>query len=129
MPWHFSRKSGCYHYGHSYPMQKSGTAVREGLGGIQPPPPLPHFLDGLENICYFILLNSPYPLLTETTVHYILFSILRFAPTNPTISDNLPLGLLLNGRVHFNREKMEFQLSFLKSTSDNSNLQPRLKKV
>ena len=34
MHWHFSRKSGCYHYGHSYPMQKSGTAAREGLGGL-----------------------------------------------------------------------------------------------
>ena len=44
---------------------------------------------------------------------YILLSILRFSPTNPTISDSLSLVLLLNRRIDINRGKMEFQLLFL----------------
>ena len=39
-------------------------------------------------------------------------SILRFSPTNPTILDSLSLVLLLNGRLDFNRELMEFQPLF-----------------
>ena len=78
MPWHFSRKSGCYHFGHSYPMQKSGTAAREGLGGLQPPsvpPPPPPTFWMVNKIFYSILLNSPYPLLTKTTyiTHYLVY--------------------------------------------------------
>ena len=39
--------------------------------------------------------------------------MLRFSPTNPTISDSLSLVLLLNGRLDFNHGIMEFQLLFL----------------
>ena len=35
--------------------------------------------------------------------------ILRFSPTNPTISDSFSLVLLLDGGLYFNREIMEFQ--------------------
>ena len=40
----------------------------------------------------------------------LLLSILRFSPTNLTISDSLPLVLMLNARLDFNCEIMDFQL-------------------
>ena len=44
---------------------------------------------------------------------FILFSILRFSPSNPTTSDSLSLAVLLNGRPGLNREKMAYQALFL----------------
>ena len=34
MPWHFNRKGGCYHYGHSYPMQKRVQVIATYLATL-----------------------------------------------------------------------------------------------
>ena len=60
----------------------------------------------VKNIYYFILLNHIHHLQKQLTLHII-------KSTNSTISDSLSLVLLLNGRLDFNRERMEFQLLLL----------------
>ena len=56
-----------------------------------------------------ILLNHVHHLQKQLTLHIIKY-IQRFSPT---ISDSLLLVLLLNGRLDFNREIIEFQLLFI----------------
>lgn len=34
MPWHFNRKGGCYHYGHSYPLQKRVQVIATYLATL-----------------------------------------------------------------------------------------------
>ena len=34
MPWHFNRQDGCYHYGHSYPMQKRVQVIATYLATL-----------------------------------------------------------------------------------------------
>ena len=62
---------------------------------------------------YFILF---YLTISITYRHYLpyifVLSILRFSPTNSTISHSSLLVLLLNERLDFNREIMEFQPLF-----------------
>ena len=63
---------------------------------------------------YFILFYLAISITYRNNLPYILISMLKFSSTStPTISDSLLLVLLLNGRLDFNCEIMEFQLLFL----------------
>ena len=57
---------------------------------------------------YFILLNHIHYLQKQLTLH-----VIKYVKVSPTILNSLSLVLLLNGRLDFNLEIMEFQLLFL----------------
>ena len=61
----------------------------------------------IEETFYFILLNHIYHLQKQLTLHIIKY--IKVFSDKPDISDSLSLVLLLNGRLDFNREIMEFQ--------------------
>ena len=61
----------------------------------------------IEETFYFILLNHIYHLQKQLTLHIIKY--IKVFSDKPDISDSLSLVLLLNGRLNFNREIMEFQ--------------------
>ena len=77
-----------------------------GVGGftLRPPPPPPPLFGCLKKYFvrkYFILCYLTISITYRNNLPYISLSILRFSPTNPTISDSLSLVLLLNGRLDF----------------------------
>ena len=86
-----------------------------GAGGPCPPPPPPSLpIWMVKSIYYYyFLFYLSISITYRKNLPYIWLIILRFFPTNPPISDSLSLVLLLNGRLDFNSEIMEFQLLFL----------------
>ena len=50
-----------------------------------------------EYILFYLTISITH---SRNNLPYILLSILRFSPTNPTISDSLSCALLLNGRLY-----------------------------
>ena len=90
-------------------MCKLGPRLRVRGGGgagraLAPPPPPPHFLDGLKIFCS-ILPNHIHHLQKQLTL-----DIIKYIKVFTDKPDILLLVLLLNGRLDFNREIMEFHL-------------------
>ena len=80
-----------------------GSLRGKGLGGFS----LSTFWM-VKQIFHFILLTHIHHLQKQLTLHIIKY-IKVSVSDKPDISDSLSLVLLLNGRLDFNREIMEFQ--------------------
>ena len=84
------------------------TWLIRDCGGATPPPPPPPLFGWSKKV--HISTSITY----RNNLPYILLSIFRVSPTNPQlVSDSMFIVLLLNERLDFNREIIEFQMLFL----------------